>query len=194
MPRAYQSLGVLLRIDDRQEMRGQFPALLFDGEVLLVVTHYGHQNLVRETQKGRIEIALNHGREFVEVGDQFAKRRVFVDAITFPLGMSFEFQRNFLLTLSRANDDPILSQLLLVIQEAPNNYRARTEEAMPPRVAPRGNTSYGKSQRLAVQHSHNPTYGPNEARAIQAGPGHRPRPAQIIHRPSKDADEDLLRC
>src|SRR5260370_38324364 len=107
MPRAYQSLGVLLRIDDRQEMRGQFPALLFDGEVLLVVTHYGHQNLVRETQKGRIQIALNHGREFVEVGDQFAKRGVFVDAITFPLGMSFGFKRNLLFTLIWTTSNPI---------------------------------------------------------------------------------------
>src|SRR5260370_2577826 len=157
MPRAYQSLGVLLRIDDRQEMRGQFPALLFDGEVLLVVTHYGHQNLVRETQKGRIEIALDHGWVFVEVCHQLTKRSVLMNAITFPLGMSFEFQRNFLLTLSRANDDPILSQLLLVIQEAPNNYRVPTEEAMPPRVAPRGNASYRKSQELAVNQPTNPT-------------------------------------
>src|SRR5260370_6087343 len=144
MPRAYQSLGVLLRIDDRQEMRGQFPALLFDGEVLLVVTHYGHQNLVRETQKGRIEIALDHGWVFVEVCHQLTKRSVLMNAITFPLGMSFEFQRNFLLTLRRANDDAVFLEAFLVIQEVPDRYRARTEEAMPPRGAPRGNPSHGE--------------------------------------------------
>jgi len=69
VPGPYQSLGVLLRIDDGQEMRGQLPAFLFHGEILLVVAHDRDQNLVREAQKGRIEIPLDHRRVFVEVRD-----------------------------------------------------------------------------------------------------------------------------
>jgi len=59
---ADDSLGVLSDIDDREEVRSQFTVFLFHGEILLVVAHDGHEDFVREAQKGRIEIALNDAR------------------------------------------------------------------------------------------------------------------------------------
>ena len=68
-----QALGILTDVDNRQEVRGQFPALVLHGEILLVVTHDGDQDLVRQAKKSRIEIALNDCGVFVEISDQLSK-------------------------------------------------------------------------------------------------------------------------
>src|SRR5260370_4910049 len=77
---AAQSLRVLVHIDDRQEVWRQFPALLFHGEVLLVIAHDRYQNLVRQAQERRVETPLDHGRKFVEISHQFLKRSVLAEA------------------------------------------------------------------------------------------------------------------
>jgi len=68
-----QALGILTDVDNRQEVRGQFPALVLHGKILLVVTHDGDQDLVRQGKKSRIEIALNDCGVFVEISDQLSK-------------------------------------------------------------------------------------------------------------------------
>jgi len=68
-----QALGILIDVDNRKEVRSQFPALLLHGEILLVVTHDGDQDLVRQAKKSRIEIALNDCGVFVEISDQLSK-------------------------------------------------------------------------------------------------------------------------
>ncbi len=64
---ADQSLRVLVHIDDRQEVWRQFPILLFNCEILLVIAHDRHQNLVRQAQERRVETPLDHRRKFVEI-------------------------------------------------------------------------------------------------------------------------------
>jgi len=73
-----------------------------------VVAHDGHEDFVREAQKGRIEIALYDARVLVEIGHQLSKRRVFVDAVVSPLGTGFQFRRDFPLAAAGADDHAIL--------------------------------------------------------------------------------------
>src|SRR5258708_38111340 len=131
---ADQSLRVLVHIDDRQEVWRQFPALLFHGKVLLVIAHDRHQNLVWQAQERWVETPLDHGRKFVEISHQFLKRSVFMDAVGSSLGVSFKFLRDLLLAASRADDDPVLLQALLVAVEVLNRPAARTEEAIAARA------------------------------------------------------------
>ena len=42
----HQPLGIFGKIDDREKMRRDFPALLLDGEILLVPAHHGNQNFI----------------------------------------------------------------------------------------------------------------------------------------------------
>ena len=88
VPGTHQPLGILGQIDHRKEMRRQFPAPLLHGEILLVAAHHGDQDLVGQFEERRIEVTLDHGWVFVEVGDQFQQVSVVVDVIAGALRMS----------------------------------------------------------------------------------------------------------
>src|SRR5258708_23356427 len=77
---ADQSLRVLVHIDDRQEVWRQFPALLFHGEILLVIAHDRYQNLVRQAQECRVETPLDQRRKFFQISNQFLTGGIFIDA------------------------------------------------------------------------------------------------------------------
>src|SRR5260370_40478296 len=103
-----------------------------------------------------------------------------------------QFLFNFGAPLRRAHDDAVRSQLLFVLREVSHPDGTSPEEAMAARRIPRSDTRAGDLHRLAVEHSHDPADGPDESRAVEAGPGHRARPCQIVYRAWQDVGQDLL--
>jgi len=51
VPCAHEALRILGQIDHGEKRGGQFPAPLFDGEVFLVVTHHGDEDLVGQFEE-----------------------------------------------------------------------------------------------------------------------------------------------
>src|SRR6266481_36496 len=190
---ADHSLRVLVHIDDRQEVWRQFPILLFNGEILLVIAHDRHQNLVRQAQERRVETPLDHGRKFVEISHQFLKRSVLMDAVASALCVDFKFLRDFLLTASWADNDAVLLQQLLLVGKVLDRDAAGTQEAMAASGVAGGNAGHRDLQWLAIEHRDDPPAGTNESRTIEARPGHGTWPSQIVHRPRKNGNQDLFR-
>src|SRR2546427_10648751 len=114
-----------------------------------------------------------------------------MDAVASPLGVSFEFLRDFLLAAGRADEDAILLQALLVVCKVVDGDAARTEEAMAASGATGGNAGHRQFQRLAIEHSDNPANRTNEARPIEARPGHGTWPGQIVHGTRRNRGQDL---
>src|SRR5258708_39515898 len=94
--------------------------------------------------------------------------------------MGFEFRANFLLAPGRADDDAVALEFLFVVQEVAVVNGARTEEAVAASGAAGGDTGDREFQRFAVEYGDDPADGTNEARTIEAGPGHGARPGQIV--------------
>ena len=65
--RPHQPLRVFVEIYHREKIRCQPPAASFQRKIFLMVAHHRNQNLIRQRQKIRIEIAGNHGGIFVEI-------------------------------------------------------------------------------------------------------------------------------
>ena len=58
---ANQSIGITVRVQNRQKMRQQFAAGVLQSEILLVVAHHRDQNLIGEREKLRIEVGQHYG-------------------------------------------------------------------------------------------------------------------------------------
>src|ERR1700736_5381317 len=116
-----------------------------------------------------------------------------MDAIVSPLGMGFEFRRDFLLAAAGADDDAVLLEPLLVVQKVADVNGVRTEEAVAARGGAGGDTGDGEFQRFAAEHGDDPANGPNEARTIKAGPSHRAWPGEIVNGAGEHTDENLFR-
>src|SRR5204863_6842271 len=184
--------GVLIDIDDGQKVRSQLAVLLFHGEILLVVAHDGDQDFVREAQKGGIEIALDDTGIFVEIGHQLSKRGVFVDAVTSPFGMGFQFRGDFLLASGGTNDHAILLESLFVVREVANVNGARAEEAVAARGAAGNDAGDREFQWSAVEYGDDPADGTNEPCTVQTGPGHGARPGKVVHSAGQNGNQDLF--
>src|SRR5713226_3539841 len=68
---------------------------------------------------------------------------------------------------------------------------AGAEKAMAAGRVARRNTADRKFQRLAFEHGHHPSNGADEARALEAGPGHGARPGEIVDGARENGGEDL---
>ncbi len=178
---AHQSLGIFWKIDDRKKMRRDFPAALLYGEILLMAAHDGDQDFIRQREERRIEFSLENARAFIQVGDQLQQFGVLVDAIPCPLCMRRQLFRDLLAPLRRPNDYAIRSQFLFVVCKVLDLQWAFAEKPMTERNISCGYSGKGKLQRLAVHYRNNPADGANESCAIEAGPGHGPRPSQVMN-------------
>ena len=194
VPGAHQPLRILRKIDDRQKMRRHFPVPLLHRKILLVPAHHRDQDLVRQRQVRWIEIAFEHARAFIEIGDQPQQFRVLVNPIPCPLCMRRQFFRNLLSALRRTNNHSVRLQLLLVVREVFHAQRSLAEKPVTQRRVPRCDSRKRKLQRLAIHHGDDPANRPNESRPINPRPRHRPRPRQIMNHSRKDLVQYLLRC
>ncbi len=176
------SAGVARDVYHREEMRSEIAVLFLDGEILLMIPHYGDEDFVRETEKGGIEVTLDDGGKLVEIDDEFSQRGILVDLETAALGMSRQFPVDFFLALRRADDDAVRMELLLIAGKILDTNSTRAEKAMAASRVARGNAGDGKFQWLAFEHRDDPADGADEARALEAGPGHGTGPGAV--RPS----------
>ncbi len=178
VPGADQSLGILGQIDHRQEVRRQFPAALFHGEIFLVTAHHGDQDLVRQFEEGWIEAAFDDVRKFVEVGDQVQKVCVRVDVVAGAFNVGGQFALDLFPALGRPHNHAISAELLFVVGEILDGDFCDAEESVAYRSVSSREAAEGKLQGLAIQHAEQPADRADEARALQAGPRHGARPGR----------------
>jgi hypothetical protein len=69
-----------LGIEDGKEVRRQFAGSVLDGEILLVVAHDGHQNLLGKRQEFGVEAAHQNRRPLGQVGDRVDQCMIFAPA------------------------------------------------------------------------------------------------------------------
>ena len=74
----HQTFGSLRQIDHSQKMRRQLPVARFQGEIFLMVAHYGQQNFVGQREIRWIEIAYDYARVFVEICHQLQQLGIFM--------------------------------------------------------------------------------------------------------------------
>ena len=67
MAGADQTFGVLVGIDDREEVRSEFTVFLFHGEILLVVAHDGDEDFVRQAQERQVETPVERRQTLTRV-------------------------------------------------------------------------------------------------------------------------------
>src|SRR5216683_4437039 len=116
-----------------------------------------------------------------------------MDTVVPPLGMGLQFGGDFLQPNGRANKDPVGTQLLFVIREIADLNGARTDEPMAAGSAAGRDAGDGNLQRLAVEHGYDPADGADEARSVEARPGHRSWPGEIVYCTREHGGENLLR-
>ena len=153
VPGADQSLRILGQIDHRQEVRRQFPAALFDGEIFLVTAHHGDQDLVRQFEERGIEATFDDVRKFVEVGDQLQQVGVRVDVVAGAFNVGGQFALDFFAALGGANDHAIGAELLFVVGEVLDGDFCHAEEAVAYRGVSSREAAEGKLQGLAIEHA-----------------------------------------
>src|SRR5258708_23399769 len=95
--------------------------------------------------------------------------------------MGFKLGRDFLLSAAGADEDAAALKLLLVVREVADGDGARPEEAMAASGAAGSDAGDGEFQRLAVEYGDDPADRTNETHAVDAGPGHRTRPGEVVH-------------
>src|SRR6266700_1492857 len=117
-----------------------------------------------------------------------------MEPVVSPLGVGFQFGGDFLLPDGRANNDSVGEKLLFVVQKIADLDGARTDEAMATGGAPSRDAGDGNFQRLAVKQRDDPADGANEARAVEARPGHGAWPGEIVYCSGQHGGENLLRC
>src|SRR6266481_9241019 len=102
--------------------------------------------------------------------------------VSFNLGAAFR----------RADDNAIGGQFFFVFRKGPHANGFCTQEAVASRRVPRSYPRTRELQDFAAQQGQHPANGPDEARTVQAGPGHRAWPSQIMNSARQDVGEDLL--
>ena len=166
VPGTDQSLGILDQIDHRQEVRRQFPAALFHGEIFLVSAHHRDQYLVRQLEEGGIEAAFDHVWKFVEVGDHLEQVGVRVDVVAGSFKVGGQLALDLFPALGRPHDHAISAQLLLVVGEVLDGDFCDAEESVAYRSVSSRQAAEGKLQGLAIQHAEQPADRADEARAL----------------------------
>src|SRR5712691_9048004 len=104
-----------------------------------------------------------------------------MEQVVFPLGIRFKSADDFMLPNDLAINYSVGEKLLFVVQKIADLDGARTDEAMAAGGAPSRDAGDGNFQRLAVKQRDDPADGANEARAVEAGPGHGAWPGQIVY-------------
>ena len=116
-----------------------------------------------------------------------------MDAIPCPLCACRQLFRNLFAPRCRPNDYAIRFQFLFVVCEVLDFEGAFAEKPMTERSITCCYSGKRKFQRLAAHDGNNPADGANESGAIEAGPGHGPRPGQVMDRARKDFIQNLFR-
>src|SRR6266436_3098353 len=188
---ADDAFGIACDVNHREEVRGEVAVLFLDGGVFLVIAHDGDENFVRKIEEGGIEVPLDDGGKLVEIDDELSQRGILMDVESAALRMSRQFPVDLFLALRGADDDAVRMELLLIAAETLDADGARSEKAMAAGRVARRNAADGKLQRLAFEHGDDPSNGPDEARALEAGPGHGAGPGESVDGAREDGGEDL---
>src|SRR5712672_3224306 len=99
-----------------------------------------------------------------------------------PSGLCLSRQLSFNLgaAFCWADDDAIGGQFFFVFRKGPHANGFCTQEAVASCRVSRGYPRTRELQDFAAQEDEHPANGSDEARTVQAGPGHRARPSQIM--------------
>src|SRR6267154_5447955 len=108
------------------------------------------------------------------------------------LCLSRQFFFDLSAAVRRADDDAIGGQFFFVLRKGPHANGFCTQEAAASCRVSRGYPRTRELQDFAAQEGQHPANGTNEARTVQAGPGHRSWPGQIVDGARQDVGEDLL--
>src|SRR4029077_1464669 len=74
---ADDALRIAIGVQDSEKVRQQFMLRIFDGKILLMVTHHRDQDFLRQLQELGIKIAQDDGRKLGEIDDCVQKSSVF---------------------------------------------------------------------------------------------------------------------
>ena len=117
VPGAHQPARIFRQINDRQEVRCQFPVLVFHREVFLVIAHHRHENFIRQIQELLVEITQYDAGILVQVTHEVLQRGIFVDVEAALARQLRQFPCDLFAPLLRAHDHAIGAQLLFVLRE-----------------------------------------------------------------------------
>src|SRR5712672_3218779 len=96
------------------------------------------------------------------------------------LRLSRQFFFDLSAAVRRADDDAIGGQFFFVLRKGSHANGFCTQEAVASCRVSRGYPRTRELQDFAAQEDEHPANGSDEARTVQAGPGHRARPSQIM--------------
>ena len=189
MAGADEALGILREINHGEKVGRQFPAALFNGEVFLVAAHHGDEDLVGKFEEGGIKGAFDDVRELVEIAHELQQFGIRMNVKTGAFDVAGEFALDSFATLGGAHDDSVCTKFLFVIGKVLDADLRLAQEAVAYSSVARGETAEGEFQGLAVEDADEPTNGPDEAGAFQAGPGHGAWPRDIVNHAGENFEE-----
>src|SRR5712672_2994054 len=108
------------------------------------------------------------------------------------LRLSRQFFFDLSAAVRRADDDAIGGQFFFVLRKGPHANGFYPQKAVASCRVSRGYPRTRELQDFAAQEGKYPANGSDEARTIQAGPGHRAWPGQIVDGARQDVGKDLL--
>src|SRR4029077_13251604 len=103
--------------------------------------------------------------------------------------MGGQFASDDFQAFRRTDDHAIGAQLLFVVREVAHANVGLAEEAMAARGVSRSQSAEEELQGLAIEHADKPTDGANEARALEAGPGHGAWPSEVVNGARQDVEQ-----